>query len=234
MITINLRPGTTRRAAKRGSPFAGLGTKLKGIGGGAGSRDPMSIVAAALWAVVILGGGYLFLSSGSKLSALEPQLEEARTEQLRYQTFRRQKRMAERARDSVLAQIGTISTVDRERYIWPHILDQIGAALPSGTWLTEINAVASSPTGSAVVDSNSTVPLPSLRIVGNTGDLANYTTFLRRLEASPWLQNVLPVEAKTVIDGNRAMTNFTIQATYSVADSSDIRTVPIIESVKER
>ncbi|MCA9721578.1 MAG: PilN domain-containing protein, partial [Gemmatimonadetes bacterium] len=85
----------------------------------------------------------------------------------------------------------------------------------------------------ALDDPNAGAPLPSLRIVGRTGDLANYTAFLRRLEASPWLQNVLPIEAKTVIEGNRALTSFIIQATYSQADSSVVRTVPILESVVE-
>jgi len=183
---------------------------------------------AALWALVLLGGGYFFITTASKLSALEPEIEAARTEHDRYKVFMRQKLVAERARDSILAQIGTISSVDRERYIWPHILDEIGASLPEGTWITEISAVAPPPLADTTL-----AQYPALRILGKTGDLANYTTFLRRLEASPWLQNVLPIEAKTVIEGNRALTAFIIQATYSQADSSMIRTVPILESVGE-
>jgi Tfp pilus assembly protein PilN len=76
-------------------------------------------------------------------------------------------------------------------------------------------------------------PPPTIRIQGRTGDLANYTAFLRRLEASPWLVNVLPLQAQTVIEGNRPLTSFTIQATFSQADSSVVRTMPILESVVE-
>ena len=76
-------------------------------------------------------------------------------------------------------------------------------------------------------------PPPVIRIQGRTGDLANYTAFLRRLEASPWLVNVLPIQAQTVIEGNRPLTAFTIQATFSQADSSVVRTMPILESVVE-
>lgn len=224
MITINLRPGAKRSDAGGASPFAGLGEKFKSLS--SGGRDPVMLGVAALWAAVLLGGGYFFVSTSSRLSALEPQLDAARTEHDRYKAFLRQKTAAERARDSILAQIGTISAVDRERYIWPHILDEVGASLPDGTWLTEITAVASPP-----VTDTTVAQLPSLRILGKTGDLANYTTFLRRLEASAWLQNVLPIEAKTVIEGNRALTSFIIQATYAPADSSMIRTVPILESV---
>lgn len=224
MITINLRPGARRAEASGASPFAGFGEKIKSLG--SGGRDPVLIGVAALWAAVLLGGGFLFFRTSSKLAALEPQLETARAEHDRYKAFLRQKLVATKVRDSILAQIGTISAVDRERYIWPHLLDEIGASLPEGTWLTEVGAVASAP-----VTDTTVAQLPSLRILGKTGDLANYTTFLRRLEASPWLQNVLPVEAKTVIEGNRALTAFIIQATYSPADSSMIRTVPLIESV---
>ena len=59
----------------------------------------------------------------------------------------------------------------------------------------------------------------------------SYARFLRRLEASPWLMNVVPVEAGTVIEGNRAVNTFTIQATYVRADTSIIETVPVLESV---
>ncbi|MES2124013.1 MAG: PilN domain-containing protein [Gemmatimonadota bacterium] len=86
------------------------------------------------------------------------------------------------------------------------------------------------PAAGAVVDSTFGGPV-NLRIVGRTSDLQNYTAFLRRLEESPWLTNVLPVEAKTVVEDNRALTSFIIQASYNRADSAYIRTVPVIESV---
>lgn len=224
MITINLRPGTKRASKGGGSPFAGLGEKFKSFS--SGGRDPVLMGVAALWVLVLLGGGYFFITTASKLASLEPELETARVEHDRYKAFMRQKLVAERARDTILTQIGTISAVDRERYIWPHLLDDIGASLPDGTWITEISAVAPPPLADTTL-----AQFPSLRILGKTGDLANYTTFLRRLEASPWLQNVLPIEAKTVIEGNRALTTFIIQATYSQADSSMIRTVPVLEPV---
>ena len=226
MITINLRPGARRAAPAAGSALAGMGTRLKGLGSGV--RDPLLMAALALCAVVLLGAGYLYMKTGSRLSSLDSELEQARAEHDRYSAFLRQKVAAAQARDSILAQIGAISTIDRERYIWPHMLDDIGAALPEGTWLTEISALATAPTTDTTIAWR-----PSLRILGKTGDLANYTTFMRRLESSPWLENVLPIEAKTVIDDNRAMTEFVIQASYAEADSTMIRTAPILESVGE-
>lgn len=226
MITINLRPGA-KRAAPRGAAFAGLGERLKGMG--SGIKEPWQMAAIIAWAAVILGLGFIFVRTSTQMSSLQPQLEEARTEYTRYQGFMREKRREERARDSILSQIGTISAVDRDRYIWPHILAEVGAALPENTWLTEVANIGTT-TGAPLAE----MPPPSVRITGVTADLGNYTTFLRRLEASPWLVNVLPLSATQLIEGNRALTQFTIQATFSQADSSVVRTVPVLESVTER
>lgn len=226
MITINLRPGV-RRAAKRGSPLAGLGGQLKGMTSGV--KDPWQMAAIGAWAVVLLGLGFLFIRSSTQAAALTPQIEEARAEHDRYQGFLREKQREELSRDSILSQIGTISAVDRDRYVWTHILDEIADALPENTWLTEVATIDAS--AGQPVPGN--VPPPSIRIAGRTGDLAHYTAFLRRLEASPWLVNVLPLQAQTVIEGNRALTQFAVQATFAQADSSVVRTTPILESVVE-
>ncbi len=226
MITINLRPGA-KRTAKRASPFEGLGERFKSLG--SGERDPWQVAAAAVWALVVLGLGFFFLSTSAQARSVSTELEDARVEHQRYQAFLNEKRAEERARDSILAQIGTISAVDRERYVWAHILDEVGSSLPEGTWLTEIAAIGGS---AASVPGLNDGP-PSIRIAGRTADLANYTAFLRRLEASPWLENVLPLQAAAVLEGNRTLTQFTIQATYSQADSTVIQTTPILESVVE-
>lgn len=233
MIEINLKPGAKRAAAKSGPAFAGLKSQLAGLT--SGIKDPWAMAAGIACVVVALGLGGLFWRTGSQQAALEPQIEEARAEQRRYQGFLREKRRAESVRDSILTQIGTIASVDGNRYVWPHILDEVQSALPEMTWLTQLAqisggtmATVSTETGEAAATT-----LPVIRITGRTGDLQRYTAFLRQLEASPWIESVLPVQAKTIVDGNRALTEFTIQATFSQADSSHVRTVPILESVVE-
>jgi Tfp pilus assembly protein PilN len=176
----------------------------------------------------VLGLGYLFISTGSKSASLSNQLDEAYAEQTRYQGFLREKQREVMSRDSILSQIGTISAVDRDRFTWTHILDEVADALPENTWLTEVSTIANN---TPAVPGQSVPPV--VRVSGLTGDLAHYTAFLRRLEASPWLVNVMPLQAQTVLQGNRALTQFSIQATFSQADSSVLRTTPILESVVE-
>lgn len=230
MITVNLRPGVKRGGASRGAALAGFGDKIKGAfsGIGSGSRDPMMTAAITALAAVVLGAGFLFWRTGSQKAELEPQIEEAMAEKTRYRAFMREKTHELRVRDSILSQIGTISAVDRERFAWPHMLDEIAYALPDNTWLTEVTQLATNTGGDPSASS-----APVIRVQGLTGDLANYTAFLRRLEASPWLVNVLPLQAQSVIQNNRPLTQFTVQATFSQADSSVIRSQPILESVVE-
>jgi Tfp pilus assembly protein PilN len=70
------------------------------------------------------------------------------------------------------------------------------------------------------------------RVEGRTVDIQAYTRFLRQLEASPWIQNVTPVSAQTVVEQERPVTAFVIRAEYRRADSAYIRTVPLSESVR--
>ena len=63
-------------------------------------------------------------------------------------------------------------------------------------------------------------------------DIAAYTKFLRQLEASPWISDVVPQQATTVVESERAVTAFTIRASFARADSAYIRTVPLTQSVR--
>lgn len=235
MITINLRPGQKRKRA--GSPLKGVGERFRALGGKV--KDPMLIAAVAAWVVV---GGFLavtWFASQAQLSALEPKLEQARTEHKRFQTFLAQKRKQEMINDSLLAQIAVIRGVDGARYVWPHVLDEIAKALPAYTWLTRLGALAPASTAgvTAAVDStppDSAAPPPPLvfNIEGRTVDIQAYTRFLRQLEASPWVDHVTPVSAMTVVEKERPVTAFIIRAQFREADSAYIRTVPLSESVR--
>jgi Tfp pilus assembly protein PilN len=67
---------------------------------------------------------------------------------------------------------------------------------------------------------------------GRTVDIQAYTRFLRNLEASPWITEVTPVSAQTIVEQERAVTGFTIRARFKQADSAYIRTVPLSQSVR--
>jgi hypothetical protein len=89
--------------------------------------------------------GYTWLANTTELRALEPHLEQARAEHKRFKAFLDQKHKQEQIRDSLLSQITTIQSVDGDRYVWPHVLDEVTRALPAYTWLVDMSPVAAPP-----------------------------------------------------------------------------------------
>ena len=234
MITVNLRPGKRRKSS--GSPFnfkgmldsfRGLSTKVK---------DPILLGAVAGWVCVVGFLGFVYLNNVRQLYSLEPRLEQARSEHRRFKAFIADKRRQEQIRDSLLAQITVIRNVDGDRYIWAHLLDEVTKALPAYTWLVDLGttAPAAAPAPRTPADTAADTMPPALvfQLNGRTIDIQAYTRFLRQLEASPWIKDVTPVSAQTVVEHERPVTAFSIRATYASADSAYIRVAPFSQSVR--
>ncbi len=241
MITVNLRPDLKRKRVRR--PLQGALDGLRGLG--SKIKEPILLVAVLSWVGVLGWLGFTLLGTTRELTALTPQLEQSRAENRRFKAFLTEKRHQETIRDSLVAQIGVIRTVDGSRYVWPHLLDEVTRALPAYTWLIDIGpagghnvtpapAPAAVKPGAQKVDTAAQEP-PSgtgFELNGRTVDIQAYTKFLRQLEASPWITDVTPVSAQTVVEKERPVTAFTIRATYHQADSAYIRTVPLSQSVR--
>lgn len=237
MIEINLLPGKKKKAAGAGiklsmPDFRALIAQVK---------DPWLLAAVAAWVIVGGGGALLYITDAARLKSADSRREAVRTEARRYQIVIAQKRQAERVRDSLLSEINVIRSIDADRYIWPHVLDQATKALPPYTWITNIRTastlVAAAPgqaaNGPQMIDRDSTgKPMVKVSIEGRTVDIQAYTTFLRQLAASPWFTDVTPAASETVIESDRPVTKFIVTVSYRVADSVYIRTVPLVQSVR--
>ncbi len=241
MITVNLRPDLKRKRAR--SPLAGVVEAVRGLSVGGKVKDPLLLACAASWLGVLGWLGYVVVSTTTELNALEPQLEATRAEHKRFKAFLAEKRHQETIRDSLVAQIGVIRTVDGDRYVWAHLMDEVTKALPAYTWLVDMGNTApvAAPAAASAAGarndstrSDSVAPPAAVafEVNGRTVDIQAYTRFLRQLEASPWITDVTPVSAQTVVEKERPVTAFTIRATYRQADSAYIRTVPLSESVR--
>ena len=230
MISVNLKPGLKRKGG--GNRLQGVGERAKAVFSRV--KDPLLIGVVASWLAVSVWLFGVWKKQSSELTEWTPRLEQARTENTRFKAFIQQKKKQELIRDSLLAQIGVIRDVDRDRYVWPHVLDEVAQALPAYTWLTELVAQAPAVpqvSDSAASDSVQQLP-PAFRIQGRTVDIQAYTKFLRQLEASPWVVDVVPVSVSTVVEHERPVTAFTIRANFKTADSAYIRTVPLSQSVR--
>jgi Tfp pilus assembly protein PilN len=232
MIEINLLPGQKRKAAG-GARFRmpEFSTVLANV------KDKWLLGAIAAAVVALGGNGAFYLLTTARLSRLETTLRGVQSEKRRYDAVVAQKKQAERARDSLAAEMAIIRSIDADRYIWPHIMDEITKALPAYTWITNIStsaaavATTTTTTGTAPVDTSASSDV-HVSIDGRTVDIQAYTTFMRQLAASPWLLDVMPTRATTVVEADRPVTSFNIALRYRQADSLYIRTVPLVESVR--
>ena len=219
MIEINLLPGAKRKRGGKGLRLA-LPDPKELLGK---IKDPWLIACVVSW-VVALGVvvPFFWLKDRGQVAALGPRLEAAQREQRRYAALVARKRQFEMARDSLIFQIDVIKGIDKDRYIWPHILDAVNKSLPDYTWLDNLQSRASEGDSSGA---------PAFQITGKTVDMQAFTRFLRNLEASPFIQGVAPVSTGLVTEQGRDVTTFVINARYQVPDSSQLTFQPLAATV---
>lgn len=236
MIEINLLPG--RKVAKARFSLSSLDVGAAIANLRASVRDPWLAAAIVAWILFLGVGGGLFLITRAQLSSVETRLEAVRSEKRRFDVLIAQKREQERIRDALITELAAIQAIDADRYVWPHVLDQVVKALPPYTWLTNVSTTAPTiPAGGqgAIPGQADTLGYTApvhVAIAGRTVDIQAYTTFLRQLAASPWFTDVTPQQSNTVIEFDRPVTAFNVTLRFQQADSVYLRTVPLIQSVR--
>jgi Tfp pilus assembly protein PilN len=258
MIEINLLPGAgkSKKKASRG----GSSVSLAAAFGGFTDKVKDKFLAAAVIAVALSLGvvGTLYSTQSKQESRIQSALDKAVQDSAHYAAVSADAIKAEAKRDTVLRQLNIIRTIDEDRFIWPHILDEISKALPQYTWLTVVNFtgtpqgtnnVAAAPAkpadAGAPADTSKKGPVRrkrldtnvprdevKIRIMGRTVDIQALTRFMRQLEASPFLGNVTIQKTETALDAGQQVTQFTIDVMYTRPDTSMIRRVPLSVSVK--
>jgi Tfp pilus assembly protein PilN len=218
MIEINLLPGGKHRRGGKGGGFAlpDIAQLLAAV------KDPWLIAAIVAWVVVLGAGGPLYLHRRSQVSSLEPVLEAAKRDSMRLQGVLRRQRALQLRRDSLLTEIQVIRDIDRDRYVWPHILDAVAKALPDYTWLDDLSGRTTEGDSASA----------SFTIRGTTaGEAQAVTRFMRNLEDSPFIEGVTLVSSAMVSEQGHDLTSFSLNARYQVPPPSILTMVPLGASV---
>src|SRR5215212_11499304 len=248
MIEINLIPGTGKKAKKGG----GAGPKLD-FAASLGSlksriRDPYMIGALASAVVAALALGGLYTTQESRSARLDNELQKAVQDSTRYASVLREREKAEAKRDTVLRSLNMIRAIDDDRYIWPHVMDEVSNALPPYTWLV---ALGYSGVGQAQTPIRTVIPAETdaatghkrkvatqivhdtirVRLVGNTVDIQALTRFMKQLETSPFLENVSLASSQRANDNGKEVTQFQLDMLYTRPSATDVRRVPLAVSV---
>jgi Tfp pilus assembly protein PilN len=240
MIEINLLPGANKKSRGQRAG-AGIGAAFSGFAGRV--KDPYMLAAVGCGATALLIVGALFWHEQTLAADLAERETRAVQDSTRYAAVLGEKRRATAQRDSVVRQLNVIKAIDNNRFVWPHVMDEVSAALPSYTWLTSLvqtsapPLIASDTSKSAegkkgkeeVADAPEAM---RFHIVGNTVDIQALTHFMKQLEASPFIQKVTLVKSDLTAVNGKEVTQFELDCEYQTPDSSAIRTVPVALSVR--
>jgi Tfp pilus assembly protein PilN len=240
MIEINLLPGGGggRKARSRGGG-GGVRIDLKAIFSGLSGKftDKWLLAAVAASAAAALVIGMLYSRQTYRAVTLAAAEEEALKDSTRLAIALAEKIKAEAIRDTALRQINIIRSIDDDRFVWPHVLDEVSRALTPYTWIVSIgitdapqgtvNVVAAPPGPGGKVDTTVARETIKLRIIGQTVDIQALTRFMRQLEASPFLANITLERSEVVLDGNKEITQFALSMLYTRPDPSTLRRVPL-------
>jgi Tfp pilus assembly protein PilN len=250
MIGINLQPGTARKARRssggRSAPKLDIAASIASLR--ERIRDPWMIGAVAVTVIAVAAVGTLYMSQGRREADLTEAEQKAVQDSTRYASVLREREVAEAKRDTVLRSLNLIRAIDDDRFIWPHVMDEVSRALPPYTWIVSLGftgagqaqqavttlAPASAGSGKKHHAVQTAIPRDSVRIrlVGNTVDIQALTRFMKQLEASPFLEEVQLNKSERATDNGKEVTQFQLDMLYSRPDAELVRRVPLAVSVR--
>jgi Tfp pilus assembly protein PilN len=208
VIQINLLPGSEKRRSGRAG-----GMKMPALP--FGKDDPHLAVVGLVGGLSLLILIYLVWSASASVSALEARVAEEVRDSTQFHTTIGLTADLRAREDTIRQRIEVIRSVDERRFIWPHILDEVSAAMPPFTWLTSVTSAG-------------TKTAPRLTISGNAGTTQALTRLMKNLEDSPFLRDVSLVTTEQVTEQNRTFLRFTLEAAYERPDEAYLETVPIV------
>lgn len=230
MIEINLLPGARKKKGSSGGSSLDVRALVASLG--ERFRDPWMGVAVGGAAIGLLAIGGMFYLQREATAALAEQERVAVQDSTRFEGVLRSTRVAAAQRDSILRQMAIIAAIDGDRFIWPHVMDEIARALPTYTWLRSVSQTNAATTVSPEAVAAGIAPRLSIRLVGLTVDVQALTIFMKQLEASEFLESVtLAGSDATTVEGKQ-VTEFTLDMAYSKPPESAVRLVPLSIAVR--
>jgi Tfp pilus assembly protein PilN len=247
MIEINLLPGARRKKSSARQPL-----DFKAMTAGLSGRfKDKWLIFAVVGAIVGAGaGGGLYWTQQKREETLNARKDKAIADSTKYANFLKDRYKSEAIRDTLLRQVNIIRSLDEDRYVWPHVMDELSRALPQYTWVTLLGFVGT-PQGqnnvvitpktpedtSAAAKKKSRPPkrldteIPKdqiqVRVVGRTVDIQAMTRFWKDLEASPFFSGIAVDKVETAIDQGKEVHQFQLTIGFTRPDTLLLRRVPL-------
>ena len=250
MIEINLLPGASKK--KRSRSGGGLDLRTLATEWGNKVKDPYLIGAVSSVIVGIGAIAFMFLHQGKQETDLNAKLEKVQTDSVRFAAVLKEQIHTAAKRDSVLRQLRVIRSIDNNRFVWSHVMDEVSASLPAYTWLVSLDQTSAPPLPAAATPApvagaaKDTTAKPkkvvseveaeeapiSFKLVGNTVDIQALTHFMKTLEGSPFIQNVQLTRSELIVLDGKEVTRFELSGEYQKPDPSALKLVPLSETVR--
>ena len=249
MIEINLLPGARRKSRRGGAAKVDIGASIAALR--ERIREPWLIGAVVVSTLAVVIVGAMYVTQQRRAAKVDDALQKAVQDSTRYASVLKERERAEAKRDTVLRSLNLIRAIDDDRFIWPHIMDEVSRALPPYTWIVSLGftglgqaqapvqtlaPVSTDTTGGKKKKRqlNTVVPHDTVRVrvLGNTVDIQALTKFIRQLEASPFLEQVQLAKSERANDNGKEVTQFQLDMLYSRPDPAFVKRVPLALSVK--
>lgn len=215
MIEVNLHPSGGKKRRKKGGGVSGIKLEMPDFGDvrllETVRSDPWNVAMIVSFVVVPLAVLFLWLGQRSEAEELQSRLDEALADSARLAELTAVNDSLSERRAQIRSRVQVVRQLDRNRYVWPHLLDEISAALPREAWLSNIQQQS---------------PLPDLQVqlMGVAGRPLVVTEFVRRLEQSPYVGDVQIVATNKQMTDGVSTQAFTLNVTYSQAGDGSSRT----------
>ena len=208
MIEIDLLPESLRRGG--GTDPAGIFTPLGG---------PIALLSLALWGSVLIVPPVvlsLWWAQRAEAGELEARLAAASADSAKLAGLRAASdSLTERFRE-IGERVALVERLDRDRFAWPQMLDEISRALPSFAWLISLRQL-------------SPPPALAVELQGVAANPLAITQFVQRLRASDHIADVRIIgsQQQGLEPGDIARQAFTLVLRF--ADGNDVGSVaPIV------
>lgn len=144
MLEVNLHPERRRQRGGGFDPgelFGSLRTMVPSVRVG----DPWTAALVVAAVVVLGGGGALWYIQGNRLDEIDSRIQSMAKDSARLASLQEIVDSLETRRTEIRERMSSVADLDRGRYVWPHLLDEMSGALPDAAWLTSIERASPPP-----------------------------------------------------------------------------------------
>ncbi len=186
-------------------------------------RDGWMIGSTVVLFASLVTAVNLFTAARHDVAGVAGRVEAAVRDSLRIAAAAEAVHVLEARRDSIAERLHLVLEMDAQRYVWPHLMDEIAGALPREAWLTRLAPAASAESG------------VRLHIEGRAQGGVALTRFWNRMEASPFMRGVRLINSERIErpppDDAEELYRFVFEAEHETPDPERIELVSLSDTV---